>query len=151
MANYSKWLDEFSDWLKDVKEHEVDELIGKFVAHQRQLKKLSEEKLKTYTHYLKRDLAHLDSYQDEDDAAWQELKSGVLFELAQLEDRTQLEWQALLQDFQHDGIYKSGEWIALGQLVCKNCGQTTDVLYASEIKACSHCAHQEFTRKALSP
>ena len=152
MAEYKKWLDDFAHWLKDIKEHELEDLINKFIESQGKLKELGEEKVKNYSHYLKRDLQHLeDDYKDTDDIAWQELKAGVLFELAQLEDRTQLEWQALLKDFEHDGVYKAGEWIAMGQLVCKNCHHTTDVLYASEIKACSQCEHQEFSRKALSP
>ena len=152
MAGYKQWLDDFSNWLKDIKDHEVEDLINQFVEKQQALKTFSEEKLKAYSPYLKRDLKHLeDEYKNSDDIAWQELKAGMLFELAQLEDRTQLEWQALLKDFEHDGVYKAGEWIAMGQLVCKNCHHTTDVLYASEIKACSQCEHQEFSRKALSP
>ncbi|TMO56253.1 zinc ribbon-containing protein [Pseudoalteromonas phenolica] len=152
MAGYKKWLDDFSYWLKDIKDHEVEDLVNQFVEKQQALKTFSEEKLKAYSHYLKRDLKHLeDEYRNPDDIAWQELKAGMLFELAQLEDRTQLEWQALLKDFEHDGVYKAGEWIAMGQLVCKNCHHTTDVLYASEIKACSQCEHHEFSRKALSP
>ncbi|MCF6437073.1 MULTISPECIES: zinc ribbon-containing protein [Pseudoalteromonas] len=152
MADYQKWLSQFTDWLKDVKEHEVDDLVEKFMEHQQALKNLSQEKLATYKRYLRRDLAHLKDYNKYyDDLAWQELKASIWYELAQLEDRTQLEWHSLLQDFDHKGTYKQGEWIAMGQLVCKNCGNKSDVFYASEIMPCSECGHGEFVRRALSP
>jgi len=152
MANYEKWLDDFSSWIKDVKEHEVDDLITKFIERQNALKAFSQHKINDYSYYLRRDLKEFETQRmNADDIAWQELKAGLLYELAQLEDRTQLEWQALLKDFQHNGVYNAGEWIAMGQLVCKNCGQTTEILYASEIKACSQCEHSFFIRKALSP
>ncbi|RZM78515.1 hypothetical protein C3B51_14230 [Pseudoalteromonas rubra] len=152
MADYKRWLDDFSVWLKDVKEHELKKLVKEFMDAQEAVKQLSKDKLADYRYYLKRDLAHLSEHKDHyDDVAWEELKASVMYELAQLEDRTQLEWQALVQDFQHDGIYKQGEWIALGQLVCKNCGHKTNVYYALEIPSCSECGHGEFARKALTP
>ncbi|NOU52549.1 zinc ribbon-containing protein [Pseudoalteromonas sp. JBTF-M23] len=152
MSSYKAWLGQFIDWVKDVKEHEVDDLVEKFIEHQQALKDFSQEKLQTYKHYLSRDLAHLKKHKsDYDDLAWEELKASIWYELSQLEDRTQLEWQALVQDFNHKGTYKSGEWIAMGQLVCKNCGNKLDVFYASEIMPCSECGHNEFMRKALSP
>ncbi|CAH9049507.1 hypothetical protein PSECIP111951_01279 [Pseudoalteromonas holothuriae] len=152
MSSYKSWLSQFIDWVNDVKDHEVDDLVEKFIEHQSALKQLSQEKLALYKSYLNRDLAHLKEHQKYyDDLAWQELKASIWYELAQLEDRTQLEWQALVQDFNHKGTYKCGEWIAMGQLVCKNCDNKLDVFYASEIMSCSECGHDEFIRKALSP
>ena len=152
MSGYKQWLTHFSEWLKDVKDHELDDLIEKFVEQQQALQQLGKEKIQQYHYYLRRDLEHFSTHQRHyNDLAWQELKASIWYELSQLEDRTQLEWQALLQDFEHDGVYKAGEWIAMGQLVCKNCDHKLDVLYASEISPCSECEHTEFIRKALSP
>ncbi len=131
MADYQKWLDQFSDWLKDVKEHEIDDLSKRFWEAQSALKDYTKQTYDDYSYYLKRDLEHLlENKSFYDEAAWSELKANILFEISQLEDRTQLEWSALLKDFEHQGIYKEGEWIALGQLVCKNCGYKLDVYYA---------------------
>ncbi len=152
MADYQKWLDQFSDWLKDVKEHEIDDLSKRFWEAQSALKGYTKQTYDDYSYYLKRDLEHLlENKSFYDEAAWSELKANILFEISQLGDRTQLEWSALLKDFEHQGIYKEGEWIALGQLVCKNCGYKLDVYYAIKIPACSECGHGEYTRKALAP
>lgn len=152
MSGYKQWLAQFNDWLKDVKSHELDDLIERFVEHQDALQQWSKDKMQQYRYYLGRDLEHFQSHQREyNELAWQELKASIWYELSQLEDRTQLEWQAIIQDFEHDGVYKEGEWIAMGQLVCKNCGNKLEVFFASEIDPCSECEHTEFTRKALSP
>ncbi|MFC3033781.1 hypothetical protein ACFOEE_14760 [Pseudoalteromonas fenneropenaei] len=152
MADYQGLLKQFAAWLQDVNEHEVKQLIVKFIAYQQALQQLSEDKLQLYSDYLKRDFAHFKQHHQEyNEIALQELRDTIWYELAQLEDRTQLEWQALQGDFQHQGKYKAGEAIALGQLVCKNCGHCHDVYYAQAILPCNECGGEEFIRKALHP
>ena len=46
MAEYKKWLDDFAHWLKDIKEHELEDLINTFIESQGKLKELGEEKVK---------------------------------------------------------------------------------------------------------
>jgi hypothetical protein len=152
MSGYTQWLNDLSLWLDDIKNHELNDLITKFIKHQERFSKHSKEALQDYRYFLSRDIEHLKHHQQHyDDLAWQELKASVLSQLSYIEDKTQLEWQAILQDFQHDGTYKQGEWIAIGQLVCKNCGSKVEVLYVSEVHACEECGHSHFKRVALSP
>ncbi|WP_440053768.1 zinc ribbon-containing protein [Pseudoalteromonas sp. T1lg65] len=152
MADYKKWLNQFSSWLKDVKEHELDDLSKRFWETQKEFKEYTKHTFDDYYYYLKRDVEHfLENKAHYDDVAWQETKANILFEISQMEDRTQLEWTAMLRDFEHQGVYKQGEWIALGQLVCKNCGHKFDVYYATEIPECSECGHGEYIRRALAP
>ncbi|MBQ4838779.1 MULTISPECIES: zinc ribbon-containing protein [Pseudoalteromonas] len=152
MADYKHWLDDFSKWFKDVKEHELKKMVDEFIKEEQRWREFGKNKLNDYKHYFKRDLQHISQHHDHyQGVAWEEFKESILYELAYLEDRTQLEWQALMSDFAHDGVYKEGEWIALGQLVCKNCGNKTDVYHTLEIKACSECGHDTFLRKALTP
>ncbi|CCQ12501.1 hypothetical protein PALB_34400 [Pseudoalteromonas luteoviolacea B = ATCC 29581] len=152
MFDYQQWLEQFSKWLKDVEEHEVKSLVTAFIDYQKAFSELSQDKLQQYKLYLQRDLVHYNAHRDSyADLAWQELQDSLWYELSQLEDRTQLEWRALSNDFQHDGLYKAGDSIALGQLVCKNCHHSFDVYYAQTILPCTECGQEVFVRKALHP
>ncbi|MEO2266796.1 zinc ribbon-containing protein [Pseudoalteromonas pernae] len=152
MTDYRQWLSQLSDWLKDVNEHEVKEMVTTFLESKKALKDLSKDKYDEYKRYLQRDIDHFiehESYYNS--LAWQELKESLWYELAHIEDKSQLEWQALSQDFKHKGVYHSGEWIAMGTLVCQNCHHQEDVYHASEIKPCSECGGIHFNRQALQP
>ncbi len=152
MADYKAWLDKLAAWLKDVKEHEVKDLVARFLEAEQSAKELGQEKYREYKEYLKRDLAHfMENREQYGDVAWEELKEALWYELAQMEDKSQLEWQALVQDFKHNGQYHEGEWIAMGTLVCKNCGHSRDIYHATQITACPECDGILFSRKALQP
>ena len=152
MADYKAWLSDLSAWLKDIKDHEVKDAVTRFVESEQALKNLGEEKYQLYRNYLKRDIEHLsenDSHYNS--LAWQELKESLWYELSHIEDKTQLEWQSLSQDFKHNGSYHAGEWIAMGTLVCKNCTHSFDIYHATQITPCIECDGIYFSRKALQP
>ena len=152
MADYKSWLSDLSAWLKDVKDHELKDAMEKFVKSEQALTDLGHETLNQYRDYLQRDIDHIkenDSHYDS--LAWLELKESLWYELSHIEDKTQLEWQALNQDFQHNGVYQEGEWIAMGTLVCKNCQHSYDVYHATQITPCTECGGIYFRRKALQP
>ncbi|MFC0118517.1 zinc ribbon-containing protein [Pseudoalteromonas xiamenensis] len=152
MFEYRQWLEQFSTWLKDVNEHEVKDLVARFMEYQDAFSKLSADRIAEYRMYLLRDLEHFNTHRDKySELAWQEFQDSLWYELSQLEDRTQLEWHALLKDFEHDGVYKAGDSIALGRLVCKNCGHNYDVFYAQTVLPCTECGQALFVRKALHP
>lgn len=152
MADYKTWLTDLSAWLKDVKDHELKDAMKKFVESEQALKQLGQDKVNLYREYLKRDIDHIqENDKHYDSLAWQELKESLWFELSHIEDKTQLEWQALSQDFKHNGVYHQGEWIAMGTLVCKNCHYSYDIYHATEITPCSNCGGIYFSRKALQP
>ncbi|WP_213607785.1 hypothetical protein [Pseudoalteromonas sp.] len=152
MANYKTWLNDFTDWLKDVKEHEVKAAVKRFIESEQALKDLGEEKYYLYRNYLMRDISHLQENNNYyNSLAWQELKESLWFELSHIEDKTQLEWQSLSEDFKHNGVYRAGEWIAMGTLVCKNCNHSYDVYHATQIIPCTQCDGIYFSRQALQP
>ena len=80
MADYRTWLSDLTDWLKDVKEHEVKAAVKRFIESEQALKDLGEEKYQLYRNYLMRDISHLqenNSYYNS--LAWQELKESLWF------------------------------------------------------------------------
>ncbi|MBB1384716.1 zinc ribbon-containing protein [Pseudoalteromonas sp. SG45-5] len=152
MTDYKTWLGSFTHWLKEVKEHGVKDVISGFVGSEQALKDLSQERYELYKSYLKNDIEHLVEHEAHyNSLAWQELKESIWLELSHIEDKTQLEWQSLSQDFKHNGVYHVGEWIAIGTLVCKNCNHSHDIYHATQITPCIECDSIEFSRKALQP
>ncbi|WP_273049272.1 hypothetical protein [Pseudoalteromonas sp.] len=152
MTDYKTWLGSFTHWLKEVKEHGVKDVISGFVGSEQALKDLSQERYELYKSYLKNDIEHLVEHEDHyNSLTWQELKESIWLELSHIEDKTQLEWQSLSQDFKHNGVYHVGEWIAIGTLVCKNCNHSHDIYHATQITPCIECDSIEFSRKALQP
>jgi predicted Zn-ribbon and HTH transcriptional regulator len=71
--------------------------------------------------------------------------------LLEITDRTKVEWVEFFKELEHQGVYKSGELIGLGNLVCEKCGYKTQYNHVTEIKPCSQCGHDEFTRQPLKP
>ncbi|MBQ4831676.1 hypothetical protein J8L70_00295 [Pseudoalteromonas sp. MMG010] len=152
MTDYKTWLNTLTDWLKDVNEHEVKGAVTRFIDSEQALKNIGSEKLNLYRSYLERDLAHFTAHQSHyNSLAWEELKETFWYEIAHIEDKTQLEWHAINEDLKHNGDYLTGEWIAMGTLVCKNCTHSYDVFHTAQIRSCPKCDGIYFSRKALHP
>ncbi len=158
---YDEWLKTLSQWLDDVSEHEIPTLVDKMMQAEDAFKDMTKEQIENYKHFLSRDLAHLKANQEHYHAlnmeetsiglAWYELKSMLWSHLSRIEDKVQLEWHALNEDFKHHGKYRATEWIAIGTLICVDCGERRDILSPSEILPCPHCGGVYFRREALSP
>ena len=71
--------------------------------------------------------------------------------LAKLTDRSQVEWAEITEDFTHDGIYQSGDFIGFGELACEECDNLFMVSHYIEIIPCTNCGHTRFTRTPLQP
>jgi len=71
--------------------------------------------------------------------------------IAHLTDKSQVEWAELVDDFEHDGIYKIGDTIGFGELVCQQCNEKTHIMHASEVVVCVKCGGDTFTRLPLDP
>ena len=79
------------------------------------------------------------------------IKESLWKELADMTDKTQLEWKEVFKDVNHHGVYHSGEVVGLGNLVCENC-QFSLAVYTPEILSkCPKCGHTEFSRHAFEP
>lgn len=152
---YQKWLNDLHFWLKDVKEHEISQLVNFLQQGQQEITEItrySAQQLTNYREYFLRDLAHWQQHhQHYNQLAWQELKESLWYELAELGDRSKVEWAVLLDDFEHHGVYQQGDWVALGELRCKKCQYVTHYYHPNQLDACSECGGIYFTRQALSP
>ena len=69
---------------------------------------------------MKRDLeefarSYEESHEDDSDSVFMRvIKESLWQELADITDKTQLEWREVFQDLNHHGVYHSGEVVGLG-------------------------------------
>ena len=144
-------------WLNKVKKQQtpnITEFIKQAKSYANAAELMSAEKLHQFTENLKYDL--YDFYQQNSAEVKHSVYLGLLNEalwdnLAQLTDKSQVEWAELVDDFNHDGLYKSGDIIGFGELECQECYQTLHITHCSELGVCGNCGHENFIRKPLTP
>ncbi|WP_199609349.1 zinc ribbon-containing protein [Flocculibacter collagenilyticus] len=155
--DYNNWLDTFHRWLEDTKENEskrFDDFFDRSAAHWQAVKDMTQEEWTLFTNYIKRDIDtfYKDYKKDVNESTYlHTLKEGVWAELALLTDKSQIEWQELVQDFKHNGVYHAGEWLGMGELTCKQCGYKLSIVHPTEIPECPECGHIYYFREPLAP
>jgi len=79
------------------------------------------------------------------------IKESVWQQLADITDKTQLEWREMFQDLNHHGVYHSGEVVGLGNLVCEKCHFQLAVYTPDVLPLCPECGHDQFQRQPFEP
>ncbi|MBT1444638.1 hypothetical protein KJI95_08885 [Shewanella sp. JM162201] len=114
-----------------------------------------DEELALALEFLKRDIGTFLQERNQDSISHSPsfiaLENTLWHWLAEITDRSQLEWHELAQDFKHHGYYQSGEIVSQGRMVCTSCGHGMDIEFASTIPDCPECDNDEFIREALAP
>ena len=144
-------------WIKDVKQHELTqivELVEQAKVILKAAEMIPEEKIKQFVDNFKYDLHEF--YQQHQQQAKHSLYLALMNEsfwatMANITDKSQVEWAELCEDFEHHGDYQSGDYIGFGILECKNCHHSLQITHLCQIKDCLHCGHQHFVRQSLTP
>lgn len=79
------------------------------------------------------------------------IRQSVWKELADITDKSQLEWREVFQDLNHHGVYQSGEVVGLGNLVCEKCHFTRAIYTPETLTRCAECGHDQFQRQPFAP
>ncbi|WP_312179713.1 zinc ribbon-containing protein [Pantoea sp. CTOTU46764] len=79
------------------------------------------------------------------------IRESLWKELADITDKSQLEWREVFQDLRHHGVYQSGEVVGLGNLVCEKCGFTRAIYTPESLTRCPECGHDQFQRQPFEP
>ncbi|RCU48821.1 MULTISPECIES: zinc ribbon-containing protein [Corallincola] len=159
-SGYQKLVDELKAQMEKAEkfsEEEVHEWVEKATAYLQAAGELSKDELQLMSTYLKRDFAtaaermkHLpDSWGE--GPALESFKQSAWRWMLELTDRTQLEWSEVADDLKHQGVYKVGEWISLGILICHDCGKAQEFSHPEQIDACPHCGGEAFNRQPFDP
>ena len=144
-------------WLNEVKLQRtphIIEFVKQAKLYANAVESMSAEKLQQFTENLKYDL--YDFYKQNSAEVKHSIYLGLLNEalwdnLAKLTDKSQVEWAELVDDFDHDGCYKSGDIIGFGKLECQKCHQIIHITHCIELSDCDKCGGDNFIRKPLSP
>ena len=79
------------------------------------------------------------------------IKESLWQELADITDKTQLEWREVFKDVSHHGVYHSGEVVGLGNLVCEQCHYHLAFYTPEVLPLCPKCGHDQFQRRPFEP
>jgi hypothetical protein len=155
--DYPKWVDTFQHWLGDAGKSEVKNLVHFFDRSKEwwaTAGELTADEFQQKSIYLKRDLMMFYRHYQQDmqqSEFIQTIKESAWKELADMTDKSQIEWQELKQDFRHQGIYEEGEWVGMGIIVCKSCQYKMEFVHPEELPCCPQCGGSTFLREALAP
>lgn len=152
---YEKMLDDVSQWmLAAVQQDTVTavEIVTKAKAYVQAAEDLSKDEIALLETYIVRDFAAFaDNWQHQANRSmwWQTLKHEFWQLLGSISDKHQLQWFEMHEDIAHQGLYRSGELVAIGELVCSQCGQQQQVDHLQTIVPCMQCGNPHFYRQSL--
>jgi len=138
-------------------ERDIDALVEQARERVSQTGELTRTEVEELTRAVRRDLEEFaisyNESQDElkDSVFLRVIKESIWQELADITDKTQLEWREVFQDLNHHGVYHSGEVVGLGNLVCEKCHFHLAVYSPDVLPLCPKCGHDQFQRKAFEP
>ena len=138
-------------------ERDIDALVSQARAKVAQTSELTRTEIDELLRAVRRDLEEFamsygESQEDESDSVFlRVIKESIWQELADITDKTQLEWREVFQDLNHHGVYHSGEVVGLGNLVCEKCHFHLAVYTPDLLPLCPKCGHDQFQRRPFEP
>ncbi|EPG8605806.1 zinc ribbon-containing protein [Raoultella ornithinolytica] len=138
-------------------ERDIDALVEQARMKISQSGELTHREVETLTKAVRRDLEEFArSYEESQDELTESvfmrvIKESLWQELADITDKTQLEWREVFQDLNHHGVYHSGEVVGLGNLVCEHCHYHLAVYTPDILPRCPKCGHDQFQRRPFEP
>lgn len=148
--------EKLTQWFDDFKEHEVTDLVAlveKSEALVVAAESISEEKCKQFIENFTYDLQ--DFYAQYKAEVKHSLYLSLMQEkfwrtLADITDKSQVEWVELKEDLEHKGEYYEGDIIGFGVLECAHCYHTLTITHLTHVDKCEMCGSQHFHRKMLN-
>ncbi|MET6676937.1 zinc ribbon-containing protein [Citrobacter amalonaticus] len=138
-------------------ERDIDALVEQARQQVLQAGELTRTEVDELTRAVRRDLeefaiSYEESLEEESDSVFMRvIKESLWQELADITDKTQLEWREVFQDLSHHGVYHSGEVVGLGNLVCEKCHFHLAVYTPEVLPLCPKCGHDQFQRRPFEP
>ena len=138
-------------------ERDIDALVSQARAKVAQTSELTRTEIDELLRAVRRDLEEFamsygESQEDESDSVFlRVIKESIWQELADITDKTQLEWREVFKDVSHHGVYHSGEVVGLGNLVCEKCHHHLAFYTPEVLPLCPKCGHDQFQRRPFEP
>ncbi|MBQ4770404.1 zinc ribbon-containing protein [Pectobacterium versatile] len=138
-------------------ERDLDSLVLSARKTLQESSELTQKEIEQVIQAVQRDLEEFarsyNESQDEftDSVFMRVIKESLWQELADITDKTQLEWREIFTDVNHHGVYHSGEVVGLGNLVCENCHHHIAFYTPEVLPLCPKCSHDLFHRQPFQP
>ncbi|WP_099065415.1 zinc ribbon-containing protein [Serratia sp. BW106] len=138
-------------------ERDIDSLVASAEKRLNEAGELTRDEVELVTLAVRRDLEEFArSYQESreeftDSVFMRVIKESLWQELADITDKTQLEWREVFKDVSHHGVYHSGEVVGLGNLVCEQCHHHMAFYTPEVLPLCPKCGHDQFQRRPFEP
>lgn len=138
-------------------ERDIDSLVASAEKRLNEAGELTRDEVEKVTLAVRRDLEEFArSYQESrdeftDSVFMRVIKESLWQELADITDKTQLEWREVFKDVRHHGVYHSGEVVGLGNLVCEQCHHHLAFYTPEVLPLCPKCGHDQFQRRPFEP
>lgn len=138
-------------------ERDIDALVDSARQKLNQTSELTRTEVDGLTRSVRRDLeefalSYSESQEELEDSVFMRvIKESIWQELADITDKTQLEWREVFQDLNHHGVYHSGEVVGLGNLVCEKCNYHMALYTPEVLPRCPKCGHNQFQRRPFEP
>lgn len=142
---YQNWLNELATMLKQGRQQQLDNLVSfadTVKAYVKAGKELTAYETQLFIETFKRQATEA----EQAPSLWPET---LWYELSLITDKTQIEWQELMQDLDHQGTYIQGEEVGMGLYQCQQCQQQQAFYHPAELGACVYCGGQHFSRHGL--
>ncbi|OBP15942.1 hypothetical protein A5320_00415 [Rheinheimera sp. SA_1] len=143
-ARYQQWLNELAAAISLAKQQQVTQLFNLSETLKAYWKAGNE--LTAYETSLFIETFRRQSDEQTMPSLWPET---LWYELAQVTDKTQLEWQDLQSDFVHNGVYLAGEEVGMGIYCCYDCGGSVVFYHPASLGECAACGANRFRRQGL--
>lgn len=143
-ARYQQWLDELAETISQAKQQQITQLFNlseTLKAYWRAGNDLTAYETSLFIETFRRQ-----STEPSMPSLWPE---ALWYELAQVTDKTQLEWQELQSDLLHQGVYPAGEEVGMGIYSCNHCGELQTYYHPAVLEECLACGAVEFRRQGL--
>lgn len=153
---YRELLASLTERLKNG-ERDIDQLVASAEKRLDEAGELTRDELLQLKQAVRRDLEEFArSYQESreefsDSVFMRVIKESLWQELADITDKTQLEWREVFKDVSHHGVYHSGEVVGLGNLVCEKCHHHLAFYTPEVLPRCPKCGHDQFQRRPFEP
>ncbi|KEY56883.1 zinc ribbon-containing protein [Serratia sp. DD3] len=138
-------------------ERDIDELVASAEKYLNEVEELTRHEVDQLVLAVRRDLEEFARSYEESREAFTDsvfmrvIKESLWQELADITDKTQLEWREVFKDVSHHGVYHSGEVVGLGNLVCEKCHYHLAFYTPEILPRCPKCGHDQFQRKPFEP
>ncbi|HEI8866001.1 zinc ribbon-containing protein [Serratia sp. AKBS12] len=153
---YHELLTSLTERLKNG-ERDIDDLVASAERRLNAVGELSHAEVEQVKQAVRRDLEEFArSYEENrddftDSVFMRVIKESLWQELADITDKTQLEWREVFKDVSHHGVYHSGEVVGLGNLVCEKCHHHQAFYTPEVLPKCPKCGHDQFQRRPFEP